>query len=69
MVLDFGPASAKTGTESAQEILDFVKKEGLKVEWVLDTHPHADHMMASSWLVKQTGAPNAIGEKVKDCFL
>ena len=66
VVLDFDPASAKTGTESAQEILDFVKREGLEVEWVLDTHPHADHMMASSWLVEQTGAPNAIGEKVKE---
>lgn len=64
VVLDFDPASAKTGTESAREVLDFVKAEGLEVEWVLDTHPHADHMMASSWLAEQTGAPNAIGEKV-----
>lgn len=64
VVLDFDPASAKTGTESAREVLDFVKAEGLEVEWVLDTHPHADHLMASSWLAEQTGAPNAIGEKV-----
>lgn len=64
VVLDFDPASAKTGTESAREVLDFVKAEGLEVEWVLDTHPHADHLMASSWLAERTGAPNAIGEKV-----
>ena len=64
VVLDFDPASAKTGTESAREVLDFVRAEGLEVAWVLDTHPHADHLMASSWLAEQTGAPNAIGEKV-----
>lgn len=66
VVQDFEPKSARTGYESAQEILDFVRQNGLEVEWVLDTHPHADHMMASSWLKQQTGAPNAIGEKVTE---
>ncbi len=66
VVLDFDPQAGRTRTDSAQEILDFVKAEGLTVEWVLDTHPHADHMMASAWLKEQTGAPNAIGEKVRD---
>jgi glyoxylase-like metal-dependent hydrolase (beta-lactamase superfamily II) len=66
VVQDFDPRSARTGTESAQEILDFVRDEGLNVAWVLDTHPHADHFMASAWLREQTGAPNAIGEKVRD---
>ncbi len=66
VVQDFDPRSARTGTESAQEILDFVRDEGLDVAWVLDTHPHADHFMASAWLREQTGAPNAIGEKVRD---
>lgn len=65
-VLDFDPAHARTRTDSAQAALDFVRREGLEVEWVLDTHPHADHLMASHWLVQQTGAPNAIGEKVRD---
>ena len=65
-VLDFDPAHARTRTDSAQAALDFVKEEGLEVEWVLDTHPHADHMMASHWLTQQTGAPNAIGEKVHE---
>lgn len=63
-VLDFDTSAARTRTESAQASLDFVKREGLEVEWVLDTHPHADHLMASHWLTEQTGAPNAIGEKV-----
>ncbi|MGI3168906.1 MBL fold metallo-hydrolase [Pseudooceanicola sp. C21-150M6] len=66
VVLDFDPQSAKTRTDSAQEVLDFVTAQGLTVEWVLDTHPHADHMMASAWLKEQTGAPAAIGAKVRD---
>ncbi|WP_425050861.1 MBL fold metallo-hydrolase [Psychromarinibacter sp. S121] len=66
VVLDFDPSHGRTRTDSAAEILDFVKSEGLTVEWVLDTHPHADHMMASAWLKEQTGAPAAIGEKVRD---
>ncbi|MGR3495441.1 MBL fold metallo-hydrolase [Citreimonas sp.] len=66
VVLDFDPEHGRTRTDSAQEVLDFVRDQGLTVEWVLDTHPHADHMMASAWLKEQTGAPNAIGEKVRD---
>ena len=66
VVLDFDPPHGRTRTDSAAEILQFVKDEGLTVEWTLDTHPHADHMMASAWLKEQTGAPTAIGEKVRD---
>lgn len=66
IVLDFDPAQAATATDSAQEIVDFVKSEGLEVEWILDTHPHADHLMASAWLKEQLGAPAAIGAKVRD---
>ncbi len=66
VVLDFDPAHGRTRTDSAQVVLDYVRDEGLTVEWVLDTHPHADHMMASAWLKEQTGAPNAIGEKARD---
>ena len=66
VVQGFDPASAATDMAPAQEVLDWVEAEGLTVEWVLDTHPHADHLMASSWLKKQTGAPNAIGEKVRE---
>jgi len=42
-----------------------VAGEGLTVEWVLDTHPHADHWMASAHLKERTGAPTAIGERVR----
>ncbi|WP_323768319.1 MBL fold metallo-hydrolase [Antarctobacter sp.] len=65
-VLDFDPPHARTRTDSAREVLDYVRDTGLEVSWVLDTHPHADHLMASAWLKEETGAPNAIGEKVRD---
>lgn len=66
VVQSFDPSSAATDMSPAQEVLDWVHAEGLEVEWVLDTHPHADHLMASSWLKERTGAPNAIGEKVRE---
>ncbi len=66
VVQRFDPAAAATGMEPAREVLDWVRSEGLEVEWVLDTHPHADHLMASAWLKERTGAPNAIGEKVRE---
>ena len=64
VVQDFDPKSAKTSHDSAQEILDYVAEHGWKVVRILDTHPHADHMMAAAWLKEQTGAPIGIGEKV-----
>ena len=63
-VLDFDEKSGVTGTRSADEILDYVKANGLEVEWILDTHPHADHFSAAQYLKSKTGAPTAIGEKV-----
>lgn len=66
VVWNFDPAHARTSTESAEQVLDLVRREGLEVVWVLDTHPHADHLMASAWLKEKTGAPAAIGEKVRE---
>ena len=66
VVLNFDPACARTSTGSAEAVLELVSREGLEVAWVLDTHPHADHMMASAWLRERTGAPNAIGGKVAE---
>lgn len=64
VVQDYDPAAARTGFDMADQVLDLAKREGLEIVHVLDTHPHADHMMASSYLKQRTGAPNAIGEKV-----
>lgn len=65
-VLDFDPAAGATWTASADEILHYVKSERLEVEWVLDTHPHADHFSSASYLKEKLGgAPKqAIGELV-----
>ena len=63
VVQNFDPRSAKTSFESADEVLELAKDNALTIEWVLDTHPHADHLMASAYLKEKTGAPNAIGEK------
>lgn len=63
-VLDFDEKSGSTATINADAILDYIAKQGLEVEWILDTHPHADHFSAARYLKGKTGAPTAIGEKV-----
>jgi len=65
-VLDFDEKSGATATRSADEILAYIAAEGLEVEWILDTHPHADHFTAARYLREKTGAPTAIGEKVTE---
>ena len=65
-VLDFDEKSASTATLNADKILALVVERGYEVEWILDTHPHADHFSAASYLKEKTGAPIAIGEKVRD---
>ncbi|MGE6781754.1 MBL fold metallo-hydrolase [Ensifer adhaerens] len=64
-VLDFDEKSGSTATRNADAILDHVARKGLTVEWILDTHPHADHFSAARYLKAKTGAPTAIGEHVK----
>ncbi len=63
-VLDFDEKAAATSTRNADEIAAYVQAERLKVEWILDTHPHADHFSAAPYLAEKFGAPRAIGEKV-----
>ncbi|MBR2515357.1 MAG: MBL fold metallo-hydrolase [Halomonas sp.] len=63
-VLDFDEKSGATATHHADELLAYIAKEGLSVEWILDTHPHADHFSAAQYLKEKTGAPTAIGEHV-----
>lgn len=65
-VLTFDPQSVSTHTGSVDAILRFAEAEGVEIVWILDTHPHADHLMASSYLKDRLGQPNAIGEKVKE---
>ena len=65
-VLDFDEKSGATSTRSADAILAFVAERDYRVEWILDTHPHADHFSAAQHLKSLTGAPTAIGERVTD---
>lgn len=65
-VLTFEPESASTDTQSVEKILRFAESEDIEIEWILDTHPHADHLMASSFLKERLEVPNAIGEKIND---
>ncbi|MCC0007002.1 MAG: MBL fold metallo-hydrolase [Hyphomicrobiaceae bacterium] len=63
-VWDFDEKSARTCTNNADEILDYVRDQSLDVVWILDTHPHADHFSAAPYLKQRLSAPTAIGEHV-----
>lgn len=63
-VLDFDPKSGGTATRSADLLLDHIARRGLALEWILDTHPHADHFSAAGYLHDRTGAPTATGARV-----
>lgn len=65
-VLDFDAKSGRTGTASAQAILDAAREEGVAVDWILETHAHADHLSAAPFLKQATGAAIVIGEHIKD---
>ena len=63
-VLDFDPRALRTTTEAADHILAHVGKQGLAVDWILETHVHADHMSAAPYLKDALGGRTAIGEHV-----
>ena len=63
--LDFDQKSGRTGTASAQAILDAAREEGVKIDWLLETHAHADHLSAAPFLKQATKAPVVIGEHIK----
>jgi len=65
-VLDYDPNSGRTHKKSADEIIAYVREQGLKVEWILETHAHADHLTASSYLKKTLGGQVAIGAHIVD---
>jgi glyoxylase-like metal-dependent hydrolase (beta-lactamase superfamily II) len=63
-VLDFDYASGRTDTRSADAVIDFVKAQGFRLEWILETHVHADHLSAAPYLQEALGGRLAIGEKI-----
>ena len=64
-VLDYDPKSGRTRTESAERLLAFVRAERLKVEWILETHAHADHLSAAPYLKRALGGRIGIGEPIR----
>ena len=65
-VLNYDQYSGKISTKSADEIIKFITSNELIVEWILETHIHADHLTASSYLKKELGGKIGIGSKIKD---
>ena len=65
-VLDFDLTSGEADVRSAEAILAAAREEGVTVEWVLETHAHADHLSAAPFIKQETGAKIGIGEHIKD---
>lgn len=65
-VLDFDYAAGTTDVRSADEIVDYVRSNDLKVEWILETHVHADHLSAAPYLHEKLGGKTAIGAHIRD---
>ncbi len=63
-VLDYDPKSGRTRTGSADKVIAFVKEKKLQVEWILETHAHADHITAASYLQAALGGKTAIGDRI-----
>ena len=63
-VLDFDPASGRTSTQSADAVIAHVEAEGLEIEWLLETHAHADHLSAAPYLQERLGGKIAIGQAI-----
>jgi len=63
-VLDFDPKSGRTSHGSARAVIACVEALGLKVEWILETHAHADHLSAAPWLRGRLGGRIGIGEHI-----
>ena len=65
-VLDFDVKSARSGTAQADRILAYVQDQGLTVQWILETHAHADHLSAAPYLQDQIGGRIAPGERIRE---
>lgn len=64
-VLDYDPSAGRTDTRSADRIIAFVRERNFTVEWILETHVHADHLSAAPYLKEQLGGSLAIGENIR----
>ena len=65
-VLDYDPKSGRTRHDGAQRLVDFVRLKSLTVDWILETHAHADHLSAAPFVKSEVGGKIAIGERIVD---
>ncbi len=63
-VLDYDPKSGRTRTSSADKVIDYVQAHKLQVQWILETHAHADHLTAAPYLKQKLGGKTAVGEQI-----
>ena len=63
-VLDYDPKSGRTRTGSADKVIAFVREKKLTVDWILETHAHADHLTAAPYLKQHLGGKTAIGDHI-----
>jgi glyoxylase-like metal-dependent hydrolase (beta-lactamase superfamily II) len=63
-VLDYDGAAGRTATASADEVVDYVRDQGLVCEWVLETHVHADHLSAAPYVQEKLGGKLGIGNNI-----
>lgn len=63
-VLDYDPKSGRTKTESADKVVEYVRANALQVEWILETHAHADHLSAAPYLRQTLGGKIGIGSQI-----
>lgn len=63
-VLDYNPKSSRINTQSANKLIEFIHQQQLSVEWILETHAHADHLSSADYLKNQLGGKTAIGHRI-----
>ncbi len=63
-VLNYDPKSGRTNTSSTDIVISFIKENHLKLDWILETHAHADHLSAAAYLRDELGGKVAIGEEI-----
>lgn len=63
-VLDYAPASGRTSSQAADKLIELVQESNLLVEWILETHVHADHLSAASYIKQKLGGSLAIGNQI-----
>ena len=63
-VLDYDPKAARTSTASADLVADYVQEKHLQLEWILETHAHADHVSAAHYLQGRLGGKLGIGDHI-----